>query len=58
MITYLKIYVWEIDNFLIKSDINEGFFTFKNILNTIIVLQMTTTFNTSCSENIMVFKFL
>jgi hypothetical protein len=33
-----NIYVCEIDNFLIKSDIFRGFFNLKNILNKIIVL--------------------
>ena len=36
--TYLLIYVWEIDNLVIKSDIFSGFFNCKNILNEIIVL--------------------
>jgi hypothetical protein len=31
-------YVWEIDHFVIKSDILGGFFNFKTILNKIIVL--------------------
>jgi hypothetical protein len=30
--------VWEIDNFVIKSDIFRGFFNYKNVLNKIIVL--------------------
>jgi hypothetical protein len=36
---------WEIDNFVIESDIFRGFFNFKTILNKIIVLP--------CSENIV-----
>jgi hypothetical protein len=39
IITYLTyIYVWRIENFVIKSDIFRGFFICKNILNKIIVL--------------------
>jgi hypothetical protein len=34
----LAVYVWEIDNFVIKSDNFSGCFKFKNILNKIIVL--------------------
>ena len=33
-----NIHVWEIDDFVIKSDIFRGFFNFKNILNKIIAL--------------------
>ena len=47
------IYVWEIDNFVIKSDIFRRFFICKNILKKLCVT-MTTTLNTSCLENIMV----
>jgi hypothetical protein len=36
---------WEIDNFVIESDIFRGFFNFKTILNKIIVLP--------CSENLV-----
>ena len=44
----------ELITFVIKSDIFTGFFIRKNILNKIIVYTMTTTLNTSCSENTMV----
>jgi hypothetical protein len=47
IIKYLAyIYVWEIDNFVIKSDIWGHVFNLKAILNS--------TLNTSCSENIIV----
>ena len=39
IITYLAyIYVWEIDNLVIKSDILGGFFNFKSILKIIVLL--------------------
>ena len=45
----------ELITFVIKSDTDfTGFFICKNILNKIIVYTMTTTLNTSCSENTMV----
>ena len=44
----------ELITFVIKSDNFTGFFICKNILNKIIVYTMTTTLNTSCSENTMV----
>jgi hypothetical protein len=54
IITYTKhIYVWGIDNFVIKSDIFRGFFICKNILQNYRVTK-TTTLKTSCSENTMV----
>jgi hypothetical protein len=53
MITYLTYICWEIDNFVIKSDIFRRFFICKNILKKLSVT-MTTTLDTSCSENTMV----
>jgi hypothetical protein len=39
-----SIYVWEIDNFVIKSDIWGGFFNFKTILKIIVLpLQLLST---------------
>ena len=43
---------WEIDNFVIKSDIFMQFFICKHILKN--YRTMTTTLDTSCSENTMV----
>jgi hypothetical protein len=37
LIIYIYIYVWEIDNFVIKSDILGGFFNFKTILKIIVL---------------------
>jgi hypothetical protein len=53
IITYLTYICWEIDNFVIKSDILRRFFICKNILKNYRVI-MTTTLDTSCSENTMV----
>ena len=51
IITYLKYICWEIDNFVIKSDIFRRFVRMflKNYRVT-----MTTALDTSCSENTMV----
>ena len=53
IITYLTYICWEIDNFVIKSNIFRRFFIYipKNYRVT-----MTTTLDTSCSENTMVFS--
>jgi hypothetical protein len=53
IITYLTYICWEIDNFVIKSDISTRLFICKNILKNYRVT-MTTTLDTSCSENTMV----
>ena len=50
-ITYLTYICWEIDNFVIKSDI---FRQFVGIFLKIYRVTMTTTLDTSCSENTMV----
>jgi hypothetical protein len=53
IISYLTYICWEIDNFVIKSDMFRRFFICKNILKNYRVT-MTTTLDTSCSENTMV----
>ena len=53
IITFLTYICWEIDNFVIKSDIFRRFFICKNILKNYRVT-MTTTLDTSCLENTMV----
>jgi hypothetical protein len=50
-ITYLTYICWEIDNFVIKSDI---FRRFVRIFLKKYCVTMTTTLDTSCSENTMV----
>jgi hypothetical protein len=51
MITYLTYICWEIDNFVIKSDI---FRRFERIFLKNYRVTMTTALDTSCSENTMV----
>jgi hypothetical protein len=53
ILRYLTYICWKIDNFVIKSDIFRRFFICKNILKNYRVT-ITTTLDTSCSENIMV----
>jgi hypothetical protein len=56
IISYLTYICWEIDNYVIKSDIFKRFFICKNILKKLSCYHdmMTTTLDTSCSENTMV----
>jgi hypothetical protein len=56
IISYLTYICWEIDNFVIKSDIFKRFFICKTILKKLSCYHdcMTTTLDTSCSENTMV----
>jgi hypothetical protein len=56
IITYLTYICWEIDNFVMKSDIFRRFFICKNILKKLLPLRVTitTTLDTSCWENTMV----
>ena len=55
IITYLTYICWEIDNFVIKSDIFRRFFIcIKRIFLKNYRVTMTTTLDTSCSENAMV----
>ena len=53
IITYLTYICWEIDNFVIKSDIFRRF-SFVRIFLKNYGVTMTTTLDTSCSENIMI----
>jgi hypothetical protein len=53
IITYLTYICWEIDNFVIKSDIFRRF-SFVRIFLKKYRVTMTTTLDTSCSENTMV----
>ena len=53
IITYLTYICWEIDNFVIKSDIL-GDFSFVRIFLKNYRVTMTTTLDTLCSENTMV----
>ena len=53
IITYLTYICWEIDNFVIKSDIFRRF-SFVRIFLKNYRVTMTTTLDTSCSENTMV----
>jgi hypothetical protein len=53
-ITYLTYICWEIDNFVIKSDIFRRFLFVLRILLKNYRVTMTTTLDTSCSENTMV----
>ena len=53
IITYLTYICWEIDNFVIRSDIL-GDFSFVRIFLKNYRVTMTTTLDTSCSENTMV----
>ena len=54
IITYLTYICWEIDNFVIKSDIFRRFFIcIKNILKKLSCYH-DNNFGTSCSENTMV----
>ena len=54
IITYLTYICWEIDNFVIKSDIFRRFFFVLRIFLKNYRVTMTTTLDTSCSENTMV----
>jgi hypothetical protein len=53
IITYLTYICWEIDYFVIKSDIFRGF-SFVRIFLKNYRVTMTNTLDTSCSENTMV----
>jgi hypothetical protein len=53
IITYLTYICWEIDNFVIKTDIL-GDFSFVRIFLKNYRVTMTTTLDTSCSENTIV----
>ena len=53
IISYLTYICWEIDNFVIKSDIFRRF-SFVRIFLKNYRVTITTTLDTSCSENIMV----
>jgi hypothetical protein len=53
IITYLTYICWEIDNFVIKSDILRRFFICKNILKKLSCYH-DNNFRTSCSEDTMV----
>ena len=52
IITYLTYICWEINNFVIKSDIFRRFFIYKNILKKLSCYH-DNYFRTSCSENTM-----
>jgi hypothetical protein len=54
IISYLTYICWEIDNFLIKSDIFRRLFIFVRIFLKNYRITMTTTLHTSCSETTMV----
>ena len=55
IISYLTYICWEIDNFVIKSDILKRFFICKNILKKLSCYHDNYfTLDTSCSENTMV----
>ena len=53
ILRYLTYICWEIDNFVIKSDILSDF-SFVRIFLKNYRVTITTTLDTSCSENIMV----
>ena len=57
IITYLTYICWEIDNFVIKSDIFRRY-SFVRIFLINYRVTMTTTLDTSCSENTMVLSGL
>ena len=54
IITYLTYICWEIDNFVIKSDIFRRFFICKNILKKLSCYHDNYFIDTSCSENTIV----
>jgi hypothetical protein len=55
IITYLTYICWEIDNFVIKSEYILGDFSLVRIFSKNYRVTMTTTLDTLCSENTMVF---